>query len=72
MGGYQSSKSFVTTSILSGFGGEIEESYLLVCHFYLPKERADTYRYKILSARCPLADVLSSACGTPPSCHLDV
>jgi hypothetical protein len=28
------------------FGGEIEESCLLVCHFYLPKERADTYRYK--------------------------
>jgi hypothetical protein len=25
---------------------------------------------KILPARCPLADVLSSACGTPPSCHL--
>jgi hypothetical protein len=46
--------------------GEIEESCLFVCHFSLPKERADTYRHKILLARCPLADVLSSACGTPP------
>ena len=27
---------------------------------------------KILSARCPLADVLGSVCGTPPPCHLDV
>jgi hypothetical protein len=27
---------------------------------------------KIPSARSPLADVLSSACGTPPPCHLDV
>jgi hypothetical protein len=26
--------------------GEIEESCLLICHFYLPKERADTYRHK--------------------------
>jgi hypothetical protein len=25
------------TKILSDFGGEIEESYLLVCHFCLPK-----------------------------------
>jgi hypothetical protein len=31
---------------LSDFCGEIEESCLLVCHFYLAKERADTYRYK--------------------------
>jgi hypothetical protein len=23
--------------------GEIEESYLLVCHFYLPKEKSDIY-----------------------------
>src|SRR5947209_8632509 len=27
---------------------------------------------KFLSARCPLADVLSSACGTPPLCHLSL
>jgi hypothetical protein len=52
-------------SYLSDFWGEIEESCLLVCHFYLPKD-------KILSARCPLADVLSSACGTPPPCHLSL
>jgi hypothetical protein len=31
---------------MSDFCGEIEESCLLVCHFYLPKERADTYGYK--------------------------
>ena len=37
--------------------------------YLLRKERADTYGYKILSARCALADVLSSACGTPPPCH---
>jgi hypothetical protein len=54
---------------LSDFCGEIEESYLLVYHFYLPMERADIDT-KILSARCPLADVLCSACGTPPLCHL--
>jgi len=29
-----------------------------------------THRYKFLSARCPLADVLGSACGTPPPRHL--
>jgi hypothetical protein len=33
-------------SLVSDFGGEIEESCLLVCHFYLAKKRADTYRYK--------------------------
>ena len=27
---------------------------------------------KILSAGCPLGDVLGSACGMPPPCHLDV
>jgi hypothetical protein len=31
---------------MSDFCGEIEESCLLVCHFYLPMERTDTYRYK--------------------------
>jgi hypothetical protein len=34
--------------------------------------RADIYRHKILSARCPLADVLCSAYGTPPLCHLSL
>ena len=27
------------SDIMSDFWGEIEESYLLVCHFYLPKRR---------------------------------
>ena len=30
--------SEITTVILSDFCGEVEESCLLVCHFYLPKE----------------------------------
>ena len=50
--------------------GEIEESCLLVCHFYLPMERADTIDTKILSARCPLANIHSSIYGTPPLYHL--
>jgi Heterokaryon incompatibility protein (HET) len=54
----------------SDFWGETEKSCPLVCHFYLPKERADIDRYTILSARRPLVDVLGSACGTPPPCHL--
>jgi hypothetical protein len=53
----------VMQKLVSDFWGEIEESCLLICHFYLPMKRADIYRHKILSARCPLADVLSSACG---------
>jgi hypothetical protein len=32
---------------VSDFCGEIEESCLLVCHFYLCKERADTLTTKI-------------------------
>jgi hypothetical protein len=31
---------------LSDFWGEIEESCLLVCHFYLPMQRTDLYRHK--------------------------
>jgi len=39
---------------VSDFCGEIEESCLLVCHFYLPKERA--YRYKSRIGQVSLAD----------------
>jgi hypothetical protein len=52
------------------FVGEIEESYLLVCHFYLP-EKSDIYiGTKSYRPGCPLPDVLGSACGTPPLCPL--
>jgi hypothetical protein len=37
-----------THEVRSDFCGEIEESSLLVCHFYLPMERTDIYRHKIL------------------------
>jgi hypothetical protein len=56
-----------TRSIVSDFCGEIEESYLLVCHFYLPKERADTYTHKkTLSVEYPR---IADPC---PSCTLQL
>jgi len=34
---------WVLMDICQTFGGEIEESCLLVCHFCLPKEKSDIY-----------------------------
>jgi hypothetical protein len=39
--------------IMSNFCDEIEESYLLVCPFYLPMERTDIYRHKIPMVQIP-------------------
>jgi hypothetical protein len=37
---------------------------------YLPKGRADTYRYKSSIDQVSFSDVPGFACETPPPCHL--
>jgi hypothetical protein len=45
--------------------GEIEESCLLVCHFYLPKEKSDIYMGTLRLTLLPEA-VLAPEATTPP------
>ena len=57
--------------ILSGycqiFVGEIEESCLLVCHFYLPEKKTSIYVYLVL----PEAGLMPEAVLAPGTCSAE-